>query len=172
MHTLIHNWADALYSVACLAGAILLGMVALGSIRKYQVEMSRQTVGMLEQHITALNLQINELRTALNLQEKRLYRIEVSDQRKKRLLRAARKEIDLLNEIVRVSMGALTRLNAGEKEQVGSLLTELAAFRLKSSAEQDEWDEQQELALIFLDRQTDRQIAPNIATNFESKGES
>jgi hypothetical protein len=163
MHTLIHDWADALYSIAFLAGSVIFGVVALGYIRKYQVEMSRQTVEMLQQHIAALNLQVGELKNALNLQEKRLYRMEVNDQRKSRLLKAARKEIDFLNEIVKVSMSALTRLNATEKDQVSSLLTELAAFRVKSSASQDDWDEQQETALIFLDRQIDRQIVPNVS---------
>ena len=172
MHTLIHDWADALYSIAFLAGSVLLGMIALGYIRKYQVEMSRQTVEMLQQHIQALNLQIAELKNALILQEKRLYRIEVSDQRKKRLLNAARKEIELLNEIVRISMGALSRLNATEREHVGSLLTELAAFRLKSSTDQDNWDEQQETALIFLDRQIDRQIVPNLTSHTTDKGDN
>lgn len=163
MHNLIALFLPTLYSVVGITGFVAIGVAAFGWIRKSQLEIAKQNVEVLEQRVRTQDNQISELKSTYQLIERRLYRVELGDQKKGKLLKAARQEIEMLNEIVRVAMTTLSRLNAEEKERVSTLWAELVSFRLRSQAAYYDWEEQQETALLLIDRQIDKQITPHMA---------
>ena len=152
----VHVLLQDLAPVATVAGAIVAGMAAWGHFKrstmddlKRAVEISKDLADVAKQQIDRQRGQIAALKSAQDMQEKRILRLEIDNTRKQRMLLARGQEIDMLENIVRVAVTGL-RTDGGARIKVDNLLSELAKFRRRSHAQQDEWEQTQTAMHAYL----------------------
>jgi hypothetical protein len=107
----------------------------------------------LEALIKQQRADISTLQESQRIQEKRIFRVEIENQRKSRLYLMARQEIEFFEEIIRVIVPCLSRMDDVDKRRIEALLGELQAFRAKAAREQIEWEETKDIMSIYLDPQ-------------------
>jgi delta 1-pyrroline-5-carboxylate dehydrogenase len=159
----VHVVLQDLAPVATVLGAIVAGIAAWGQFKrttvddlKRAVEISKDLADVARQQIERQKVQITSLKSAQELQEKRLLRLEIDNARKQRILLARGQEIDMLENIVRVAVTGL-RTDGGARMKVDNLLSELAKFRRRTQDQQEEWEQTQSAMHNYL---TPEAIAP------------
>ena len=152
----IHVLLQDLAPVVTVAGAIVAGIAAWGQFKrttvddlKRAVEISKDLADVARQQIDHQRGQITALKSAQDMQEKRILRLEIDNTRKQRMLMARGQEIDMLENIVRVAVTGL-RTDGGARNKVDNLLSELAKFRRRAQDQQDEWEQTQSAMHAYL----------------------
>ena len=155
-----------LSSASTLTALILMavaGIVAFGHIKKNLLDSAEKALNLsittskeLRDQIERLRKTSDEelriLRSAFNVQERRIYRMEVEAARRQRQLTGAKTEIGYLEAVVRVFLDDLTKLPADKKRKVESVLQDLAQYRLLSAQEISDKDELEETLELYMDR--------------------
>ena len=159
----IHVLLQDLAPVSVVAGGVIAGIAAWGQFKrttiddlKRAVEISKDLADVARQQVDRQRGQIAALKSAQDLQEKRILRLEIDNTRKQRILLARGQEIDMLENIVRVAVTGL-RTDGGARLKVDNLLSELAKFRRRAQDQHDECEQTQTATHAHLAPET---IAP------------
>jgi len=152
----IHVLLQDLVPVLAVGAAVIGGMSAWGQFKRstvddlrHAVKISKDLADVARQQIDRQRGQISALKSAQDMQEKRILRLEIDNTRKQRILLARGQEIDMLENIVRVAVTGL-RTDGGARNKVDNLLSELARFRRRTHDQQDEWEQTQTALHAYL----------------------
>ena len=152
--------------VSALTTIILVavaGIVAFGHIKKNLLDSAEKALNLSITTSKELRDQVERMqktsaeemqlmRSAFSVQERRIYRMEVEAVRRQRQLIGAKTEIGYLEAVVRVFLDDLTKLPAEKKRKVESVLQDLAQYRLHSAQEISDKDEIEETLELYMDR--------------------
>jgi hypothetical protein len=157
----VHSFLEAGGAITTITGILVLIFVAWGQFKKSNIDVMQQTLGISKDLAAIANAarveqkaEIENLKQAMQLQDKRLIRLEIDNARKTRQLASSRKECDMLENIIRVAVKALTRLSpeqsSKDKIQVDDLLAVLSQFRSTEATSLQEWEETQSTIHLYL----------------------
>jgi len=157
VHTIV-NWETLLQWVAGTGSILVAGIITLGVYKKTSFEVLRNTNEALEksndqykEDLTQVLRKVSALESTVRLQEGRLLLSEVEQERSSRLLKIARREIGMLEEIVEHAFSSLSRLNSEEGlTEIVRLKASLIQYRREAEDEFDKWQTLQDATISYL----------------------
>lgn len=140
---------------------VAFGFAAWGLIKKSTLEVLKTSNDALEKSNTQLAGRMTTLEDSFHTQEKRLFRVEIDNERKGRLLNTAREEIRILEMAVQVAVPCLsTQTNhKTEYDRIVKMLGELTESRRQSALQQEEWEATQTSTLTYIESRIDATMA-------------
>ena len=136
---------------ATMGEVAVLGLVALGIIKRSTLEVLSIANKSLEQNNKQLLVQlttmqskhetnIRKLNNELSTQGKKILLIEFNDEAKTKMLSSRAHEIDMLESGLDMAIQILVKLNAPEADVLTMHLAKLRAYRSKSRDEYTTWE--------------------------------
>lgn len=123
--------------------ALVIGVLFVSSlIRKSTLEILKSANEALEKAGVGFQQRISILESGYQAQERRIWRLEMDNERKGRLLNVAREEIRRLEQAVQIAVPCMSGIKGREEDYQRTLavLSDLSEYRRTASRDQDDWE--------------------------------